>query len=95
MTAAVVAVKGAVADPAGTVTDAGTVTALLLLARDIAKPPLGAAAVRVTVQTSLAAPVSELLAQESALSAAGADVALRLIAKVRETPPALAVRVAV
>jgi hypothetical protein len=51
------------------VTDAGTVTALLLLFRFTVWPPLFAAAVRVTVQASVVAPVSELLLQETALGA--------------------------
>ena len=54
---------------AGTVTDAGTVTAVLLLERLTVSPPLPAAAFRVTVQASLPAPVIEALPQESALNA--------------------------
>ncbi len=49
--------------PAGTVTEAGTVTALLLLARLTANPPAAAIAFSVTVQLSVPAPVMEPLAQ--------------------------------
>lgn len=62
-TAAAVAVKAALVAPAATVTEEGTVTALLLLERATDRPPLPAAAVSVTVQESVAAPVMELLAQ--------------------------------
>jgi hypothetical protein len=55
--------------PAGTVTDAGTVTALLLLDRFTLNPPDGAALVSVTVQASVAAPVSVRLLQERELNA--------------------------
>jgi hypothetical protein len=72
-----VAVKVAVVEPAATVTEVGTVTDELLLARLTAKPPVGAAAFRVTVQLSVPAPVIELLAQLSALST-GTPVPLRL-----------------
>jgi hypothetical protein len=58
-----VAVKLAVVDPAATVTEAGTVTAELLLVRLTVKPPLAAAALSVTVQPSVPAPVIELLLQ--------------------------------
>ena len=40
--AAVVALKVAVVDPAATVTDAGTESEVLLLARVTAEPPVGA-----------------------------------------------------
>ena len=60
--------KLAVVEPAATVTVAGTVTALLLLARLTLKPPVPAAAFRVTVQLSLPAAVMEPLVQLSALS---------------------------
>ncbi|MGB7136683.1 MAG: hypothetical protein WBD46_15440 [Acidobacteriaceae bacterium] len=92
MTAAAVAVKAALVNPDATVTDAGRVNALLLLARETAVPPLGAADVSVTVQASLAAPVSELLLQETALSA---DAGLSVIANVFAALPAVAVNVAV
>ena len=59
VTAETVAVKPMLVAPAGTVADAGTVTALLLLARLTASPPVPAAALSVTVQASVPAPVSE------------------------------------
>jgi hypothetical protein len=58
-----VAVNPALVAPAGTVTADGTVTALLLLARLTARPPLPAAAFSVTVQVSAADPNRALLAQ--------------------------------
>jgi hypothetical protein len=57
---------------AGTVTVAGTVTAVLLLDRLTLRPPLAAAAFSVTVQASLPAPVIDALPQDSALNAAAA-----------------------
>lgn len=67
VTAEAVAVKLALDAPAATVTDAGTLTALLLLARlTVIAPPV--AAVSVTVQASVTAPVSVPLPQESALN---------------------------
>jgi hypothetical protein len=76
-----VAVNTALATPAGIVTVLGTVTVESLLDRFTVKPPLGAAAVRVTVQVSVPAPVMVPLLQDSALKAAGAAVPepLRLI----------------
>jgi hypothetical protein len=68
-----VALKVALVAPAGTVTEAGTVTAELLLARLTANPPLAAAAVRETVQLSVPAAVIELLLQLSALNDAVGD----------------------
>ena len=76
LTEETVAVKLAVVAPAATVTEAGTVTALLLLARLTAKPPVAAAAFRVTVQLSVPAPVNEPLVQLSPLST-GTPVPLR------------------
>lgn len=70
-----VAVKAALVAFAGTVTVAGTVTAALLLDRLILRPPLGAAALSVTVQASVPDPVMDALLQESALSAAETPVA--------------------
>ena len=58
-----VAVKFAVVEPAATVTEAGTVTAELLLARLTVKPPLGAAALSPTVHVSVPAPVIDPPAQ--------------------------------
>ena len=50
ITAAAVALKVALVDPAATVTDAGTVSEVLLLARVTLDPPAGAVWVSVTVQ---------------------------------------------
>jgi hypothetical protein len=69
-----VAVKLAPIAPAGTVTNAGTPTALLLLERPTLTPPVGAALLSVTVQTSEPDPVIEALPQESALSGGGTVV---------------------
>jgi len=72
-----VAVNVALLAPAATVSVAGTVTALLLLARLTVNPPVAAAAFRVTVQLSVPAPVNDPLAQLNALST-GTPVPLRL-----------------
>ena len=69
-----VAVKPAVLALAGTTTVAGTVTAALLLVRLTLKPPLPAAALSVTVQLSLPAPVIDALLQVSPLKAPAAAV---------------------
>lgn len=63
LTAVAVATNGALVAPEGTVTDAGTARALLLLARATAKPEAGAAAVSFTVQLSVPAPIIDVLAQ--------------------------------
>ena len=76
LTAETVAVKLALVAPAATVTDAGTVTALLLLDRLTAWPPVPAAAFSVTVQASVPAPVIDPLVQLSPLST-GCPVPLR------------------
>jgi len=55
-TAEASAVKSALLAPAATVTEAGTTTALSLLVRLTARPPLAAAAFRVTVQSSACDP---------------------------------------
>jgi len=65
VTAATVATKVTLFVPAATVTDAGTVTAELLLARLTAKPVLGAEPLNDTVQLSVPAPIIEELAQVS------------------------------
>jgi hypothetical protein len=93
VTADTVAVNAALVAPAATVTDAGTVTDELLLDRFTPNPPVGAAAVSVAVQASVAAPVSELAVQLTALSAANTVLSCR--AKVFVTPLADAVSVAV
>jgi hypothetical protein len=72
------AVKPALEAAAGTVTEAGTVTALLLLAKPTAKPPVVAAAFSVTVQLSVPVPVIEPLAQLRLVNT-GKPVPLRLI----------------
>jgi hypothetical protein len=72
-----VAVKLAVVDPAATVTEAGTVTAELLLARLTVKP-LAAATFSVTVHLSLPVLVIDPLLQLSPLNT-GTPVPLRLI----------------
>lgn len=54
--------------PAGTVTEAGTATALSLLVRPTAKPPLIAAAFNVTVQESIADPVMDPLIHVKSVS---------------------------
>lgn len=68
VTAEAVALNPMLVEPDDTVTDAGTVTALLLLLRFTAKPPLPALCVNLTVQASVTAPVSDPLEQESVLS---------------------------
>jgi hypothetical protein len=72
-----VAVKLAVVAPEATVTEAGTVTAELLLARLTANPPLAAATFSVTVQLSVPAPVIDALLQLKPLNA-GVPEPLRL-----------------
>jgi hypothetical protein len=71
-TAVAVAVKEAVVAFAATVTEAGTVTALLLLERETTSPPEPAAAFSVTVQASVVAPLSDAFVHETALSTPGA-----------------------
>lgn len=61
VTAAALAVKLALLAPEGTVTEAGTMMALLLLARLTGNPVLGAAALMLTVQLSVPAPIIEEL----------------------------------
>jgi hypothetical protein len=73
-----VAVKLAVVAPAATVTEAGTITAELLLARPTANPPLAAATFSVTVQLSVPAPVIDAVLQVKPLNA-GVPEPLRLI----------------
>jgi hypothetical protein len=70
LTAAIVAVKEALVELAGTVTEAGTAADASLLERFTFNPPLGAAALKVTVQASVPAPVIDPLVQTSALRAA-------------------------
>ena len=63
VTAEAVAGNDALFAPEGTVKVAGTLIAALLLARVTANPVDGAAAVKVTVQLSVLAPIIEALAQ--------------------------------
>jgi hypothetical protein len=80
VTADTVAVNADVVAPAGTVTDAGTTTALLLLLNVTAEPPVGALEASVTVQESLPAPVIDPFAHKIELSAgATTPAALSLI----------------
>jgi hypothetical protein len=81
-TADAVAVKPALDAPAAIVTEAGTVTALLLLA-SVTVVALLAAPVSVTAQISVPAPVSDELLQESPLNVAvDCPVPLRLMVAV-------------
>jgi hypothetical protein len=79
VTAVAVAVNPALEAPAAIVTEAGAVTALLLLPR-LTVTGLLAADVSVAVHASVAAPVSDALLQETALSVApGSPVPLSAI----------------
>ena len=91
LTAETVAVKLAVVAPAATVTEAGTVTAALLLARPTTNPPLPAAPFSVTVQVSVPAPVNDPLLQFNPLNT-GRPVPLKLI-KVEDPLAELLVKV--
>jgi len=73
LTAEIAAVKVAPLAPAATGTEAGKVTALLLLA-SVTVVALGVGAVSATVQESLPAPVKAELAQVMELRAGGAEV---------------------
>ena len=97
LTEATFAVNDVVDVPEATVTLAGTVTALSLLATLTPRPPDGAAELSDTVHAVVAAPVKELLPHENALiEGANADAAPpRLIEVVFEVVPCVAVRVAV
>jgi hypothetical protein len=89
--AAVVALKVALVDPAATVTDAGTVSEVLLLASVTAEPPVGAAWVSVIVQVLTALCPRLAGAQPSVETKTGAT---RPIEAVRELLPSEAVTVA-
>lgn len=97
LTEATVAVNVVVDVPEATVTLAGTVTALSLLATLTPRPPDGAAELSDTVHAVVAAPVKELLPHENALieGANAAAAPPRLIDVVFEVIPCVAVRVAV
>lgn len=77
VTLATFAVKAPLVEPAGTLNDAGTTTALLLLARVIANPPVLAAVFNVTVQLSVPAPGMDPLVQVRPVNT-GMPVPLRL-----------------
>jgi hypothetical protein len=68
VTEVTVAVNPALVALAGTTSVAGTVTAVLLLLTPTLTPPLPAAELRVTVQLSLPAPVSDALLQDTELN---------------------------
>ena len=95
MTAAAVAVKFALVAPAGTVTEAGTVTTLLLLAKLTVNPPVAAAALRVTVQLSVPAPVNDALPQVRAFNTGGGCPPGRFSCKVNVWTTLLALAVSV
>ena len=69
LTALAFATNAALVAVAGTVTEPGTATELLLLTRLTVRPPVGAAPDRLTVHTSASDPVIEVLLQETALTA--------------------------
>jgi hypothetical protein len=71
-------VKLALVAPAATITEPGTETAALLLARLTVNPPLAAVELSVTVQLSVPVPVNDPLVQLSALNT-GTPVPLRVI----------------
>ena len=91
VTEATVAVKAAVEAPAATVTLAGTVTALSLLASVTTWPLVGAAPDRLTEHESEAAPVIEVVPQETALTDGGVEAVdcatFSVIDVVREAVP--------
>ena len=95
LTAVAVAPKDALTAPAGTVSEAGTVSAVLLLASATANPPLGAAAVKLTEQASDAAPVSDPLLHEIALRAAAGEAGVSCRLKLELLFQPFACRVAV
>ena len=95
VTDAAVAVNPALVAPDGTVTVAGKVTAELLLARLMVIPPLVAAALSVTVQLSVPPPVNDASPHISPLRTGVAAGGFSCTANISDTPPALAVRVAV
>ena len=70
VTADTVAVNPTLDELAGTVTKAGTETAVLLLESEMSTPALPVAALSVTVQESVPAPVMDELVHETELSVA-------------------------
>jgi hypothetical protein len=91
LTAAAVAVNATLVAPDAIATVAGTVTLPLLLNRLTESPPLGAAAVRLTVHVLVPAPVSDDGLQLIPLNPAAA---VTITEAVLFTPAALAVTVA-
>ena len=89
--AAAVALKVAVVAPADTVTDAGTMSEALLLARITLDPPVGAVWVRVTVQVLTALCPRLVGLQAKVETRPGAS---RLMVAVWELVPRVAVTVA-
>jgi hypothetical protein len=76
LTAETVAVKFAAVAPAATVTEAGTVTTLLLLATLTTRPPVAAAVLNFTVQLSVPATVIDALEQLNPLKVGEEEAAL-------------------
>jgi hypothetical protein len=89
--AAAVALKVAVVAPAATVTDVGTVSEALLVARFTPDPPVGAVWVRVTVQVLTALCPRLVGLQATPETSTGAS---RLIVAVCELRPSVPVTVA-
>lgn len=81
VTEAAVAINAALVAWAGTIIVAGKPTAELPLERFTLTPPLGAAALRVTVQESVSAPVIDALEQVRALKADDAPAVAVLLTK--------------
>jgi hypothetical protein len=86
-----VALKVVEVDAAGTVTEADTGSRVLLLESETVVPPVGAAELRVTVQV-LAAPEARVVGLQA--SEERLTEAVRLMVAVLDTPPRVAVRVA-
>lgn len=78
VTDATVAVNDALLAVAGTVTEPGTVTELLLLARVTVTPPVGAEPERLTVHVSESVPVIDVDPQETALTVGATAVPVPL-----------------
>jgi hypothetical protein len=93
MEAAAVALKVAVVASAATVTDAGTVSKVLLLAKFTLDPPAGAVWVSATVQV-LTAPCPRLVGLQTKVETSTGAGASRLIVAVWELPPRVAVTTA-
>jgi hypothetical protein len=85
LTAETAAVKLTDVDPSATVTEAGTLTAPLSLVRLTAKPPVVAAALSVTVQLSLAGPVTAASAQLNELNVGAGGALCEVPAPLKST----------